>query len=194
MEDKLKEFSIAGVFDSGKWMYAALVDKKRTHYMPIMLLPLHKFYLDIISNPDSPLNLCGPYSLMLESWQALGIKIGSMNLCFRPDAQGKPTLYISLKLQMKNDVGTQIGIVFAEITDAVVLHAITGVPILVDPSILKNNSVNLPKGLPDEDILAYIEKSMLDSQNYMNLFQNLLNDFDGFTGIDFEPTDEPDDD
>jgi len=158
---KVNSFEIFGVFTSEDWSYATLVNRSKSHFVPIILLPFHKFYLDIINNPESPDNSYGPYSLLLDSWQSVGMSLKSIQFVVHSNEAGQTSTKGSYKLEMKNDIGTQIGIFHSDPTDALIVSAVVDIPIFVNDKTMPYLAIELSKNdLNDVEILNEVQSQM----------------------------------
>ena len=193
MTEMLK-FRLFGIFRLGSWIYGALVEDTISYYIPIMLMPSHKAYLDLLSHPDAPIESLGPYSVMSDSWKSLGIVLKSIGLELREDSNGRKNLYGVLKLVQENNIGKQIGVISIDPTEAVLVHAVEDVPILVPYSIASEGGVPFPDNIKnDDEAIRYIEESMVkfkndaeelksfmtgDALKWMSKIENYFEDYD----------------
>jgi len=172
---KTNRYELFGIFNQDEWLYAALLNGTRTHFIPIMLLPFHKFYLDILNNPDSPENACGPYTVMLDSWKSVGMDLKAIQFVLRANGAGQTLTHGAFKLQMTNDIGTQIGLFQSDPTDAVIIHVMSGIPIQVNNKTMEGISVELSEtDMDDEQILNEIEERMADFKKQADAYKDSM--------------------
>jgi hypothetical protein len=164
-----------GLFTTGDWIYTALVNDERTHFVPVMLLPTQRFYLDVIAHPDSTVSSCGPYSMLLDFCRSLGVEIQGLAITTNPAPSGKVTVYGAVRLKMQNDIGTQVGIIQCDVPDLVVLHALTDIPIFGEEKVLSPIAVPLSEsGMEDVRMLKEIESRMNTLRQETEALQSLM--------------------
>jgi len=179
VKKKSSVFAIFGVFNADDWLYAALLEQSRKKFIPIVLLPSHRFYLDILNNPKSSPNACGPYYIMVDAWRSMGVELKSISLLIRPNEENKPTCFAALRLFQKNDIGTQIGIIHVDLPEAVILHALTDIPIHASAELVGKMGVDIFEYAEDDaDILNDIETQMNIFKKSVDLSKDLSGESD----------------